>query len=140
MKTISSNSELVGRRSELIAELFLQELGPKFLSRPSQDLGFDFLVGFKNPEGGLNTFAVEVKGTERSISSSFPIDKRSYRRLVSSNVPGFLLAVDVKQNKLFYAWPKRGNDNLYSGTGTIQVPVTEINDKTKVELRSRLIN
>ena len=123
-----------------MAELFLQELEPKFLARPTLDLGFDFLVGFKNPKGGVNTFAVEVKGTERNISSSFPLDKRSYRRLVNSNVPGFLLAVDVKQNKLFYAWPARGDTTLYSGTGTISVPVTEINEMTKTTLRKRLLN
>src|ERR1035438_171961 len=107
MKMTPSHAGLVGRRSELMAELFLQELEPKFLTRPTLDLGFDFLVGFENQGGGVNTFAVEVKGTENSISSSFSLDKRSYRRLVNSNVPGFLLAVDVKQNKLFYAWPER---------------------------------
>ncbi len=123
-----------------MAELFLQELEPKFLARPTLDLGFDFLVGFGNPEGGVNTFAVEVKGTERAISSSFPLDKRSYRRLANSNVPGFLLAVDVKQNKLFYAWPERSDAVLDSGAGRISVPVTEINETTRTALRKRLLN
>jgi Domain of unknown function (DUF4365) len=140
MKMTSSHADFVGRRSEVLAELFLQELEPKFLARPSLDLGFDFLVGFQNQEGGVNTFAVEVKGTENNISSSFPLDKRSYRRLVNSNVPGFLLAVNVKQNKLFYAWPDRGNTLIHGGTGRIKVPVTEINESTKNAFRKRLLN
>jgi hypothetical protein len=140
MREASSRAEFVGRRSELLAELFLQELAPRFLSRPTEDMGFDFLVGFANPEGGVNTFAVEVKGTEQAISSLFPIDKKSYRRLVSSNIPGFLLAVDVKQNKLFYAWPERDSEGLNRGAAKIKVPVTEINNKTKDALRKRLVN
>lgn len=140
MKETSTHAGIIGRRSELLAELFLQELQPKFLSRPTQDVGFDFLMGFTNREGGMNTFAVEVKGTEHAISSSFPIDKRLYRRLVSSKPPGFLLAVDVKQNKLFYAWPERDETSLDSTTGKIKVPVIEINDRTKSELRKRLVN
>jgi hypothetical protein len=140
MKAATTQNGLIGRRSELLAELFLQELGPKFLARPSADFGFDFLVGFNNPEGGLNAFAVEVKGTERAISSSFPVNKTLYRRLANSNVPGFLLAVDVKQNKLFYAWPERGDPGTLKGTGTVSVPVIEINDATKNAFRKKLVN
>lgn len=140
MKSTNSHADFVGRRSEVLAELFLQDLEPKFLARPTRDLGFDFLVGFQNPEGGVNTFAVEVKGTDHSISSSFSVDKRLVRRLANSNLPGLLLAVDVKQNKLFYAWPNRSNAALYSGTGKISLPVIEINEATKTEFRKRLLN
>jgi hypothetical protein len=140
MRETPSHAEFVGRRSELLAELFLQELEPRFLSRPSADLGFDFLVGFANPDGGVNTFAVEVKSTEQAISSPFPIDKKSYLRLVSSNLPGLLLAVDVKQNKLFCAWPERDSADLIGWSAKIKGPVIEINDATKNDLRKRLLN
>ena len=140
MKTGPSRSEIVGRRTEVLAELFLQELGPTFLSRPTQDIGFDFLMGFANREGGMNTYAVGVKGTEHEIATSFPIDKKSYRRLVKSKPPGFLLAIDVKQNRLYYSWPEREGVGLPTGNGTIRIPVVEINDKTKDALRKRLIN
>jgi len=69
MTESNSQSGLIGRRSELMAELFLQELNPKFLARPTEDFGFDFLVTFKNPKGGLNTYGVEVKGTIPSHDS-----------------------------------------------------------------------
>ena len=136
----SSHAQIVGRRSEILAELFLQELGPTFLSRPTQDLGFDFLVGFNNTKGGLNTFAVEVKGTDTSITSSFSLDRSSYRRLVRSNLPVFLLAVDVKQNRLFYGWPKADEATVTKASSKISVPVVEVNDTTKAALRRRLVN
>jgi|SRR5579863_1787983 len=140
MTDTRSHAEFVDWRSELLAELFLRELEPEFLSRPTRDLGFDFLMGVRNREGGITTYAVEVKGTDRAISSSFPIDKRSYRRLASSKPPGFLLAIDVKQNKLFYAWPQPDEQPMRNGSGKIRVPVTEINDKTKSALRKQLVN
>ena len=139
MTESNSQSGLIGRRSELMAELFLQELNPKFLARPAEDFGFDFLVTFKNPKGGLNTYGVEVKGTERPVSSSFPIDKELYRRMIHSNVPGFLLVANVKQNKLFYSWPEARAGNLHGGTGKVVVPVTEIDINSKKQLRKRLV-
>jgi len=140
MTEATLQTEIIGRRSELMAELFLQELKPKFLAKPSADFGFDFLVSFSNPKGGLNTFGVEVKGTERDISSSYAIDEGLYRRLVSSNVPGFLLVANVKQNKLFYLWPKENDINARGGAGKVVVPVTEIDRNSKRELRRKLIN
>jgi len=122
-----------------MAELFLQELNPKFLARPTENFGFDFLVTFANPKGGLNTYGVEVKGTERPVSASFPIEKQLYRRLIHSNVPGFLLVANVKQNKLFYSWPEARDANLHGGTGKVAVPVTEIDINSKKQLRKRLV-
>ncbi|HEY2858633.1 MAG TPA: DUF4365 domain-containing protein [Terracidiphilus sp.] len=121
----------------MLAELFLQDLEPSYLGRPNSDIGFDFLIGFNNANGGVNTFGVEVKETEQFGSSSFPLDKHAYRRFANSNVPTFLLVVDVKKNRLFYAWPENGK-----GSGThsrIKVPVVEVNDRTKVLLRNKLI-
>jgi hypothetical protein len=140
MTETNSYAGLIGRRSELMAELFLQDLKPKFLARPTEDFGFDFLVSFNNPKGGVNTFGVEVKGTDRDISSSFAIDKGLYRRLVGSNVPGFLIVANVKQNRLFYSWPKADRPNVPSGAGKVLVPVTEIDQHSKKELRKKLIN
>ena len=122
-----------------MAELSLQELKSRFLTRPTQDLGFDFLVGFTNSKRGVNTFVVEVKSTEQSVLSSFAIDRGAYRRMVNSNVPAFLLVVDVKGNKIFCAWPERGNSSANGGPLTIGVPVTEMNRLTRAALRERLL-
>jgi hypothetical protein len=140
MTATISQTGIVGRRSELMAELFLQELRPKFLAKPASDFGFDFLVTFDNPKGGVNTFGVEVKGTERDIASSFAIDKGLYRRLIGSNVPGFLIVANVKQNRLFYSWPVAGPSGVRAGTGKVVVPVTEIDQHSKKQLRKRLVN
>src|SRR5690349_13427533 len=101
----NAQADFVERRAELMAELFLQDLHPQFLSRPTAgDLGYDLLVGFANPQGGTNTFAVEVKSTEREPPGKFPLSRREFNRLAHSNLPGLLIVADVKQNQLYYAW------------------------------------
>jgi len=129
----------VGRRSELLAELFLQDLKPEILSRPTEDVGFDFLVGFRNSAGGMNMFGVEVKGTDRPLADSFPLERRTFLRLAESNLPAFLLVANVKQNRLFYSWIGRDAASISRGPNVVRVPVTEINDKTKAELRKRML-
>jgi hypothetical protein len=129
----------VGQRSELLAQLFLQDLSPEILSRPTEDVGFDFLVGFRNSAGGLNMFGIQVKGTERQLTGSFPLDRRTFLRLAESNVPACLLVADVKRNRLFYSWVSRGANPISHGAAQVSVPVTEINDKTKADLRRQML-
>jgi hypothetical protein len=121
----------VERRSELMAELFLQQLNPISLVRSTHDLGYDFLVTFKNRRGGTNTFGVEVKGVDSNVPSSFMVNKVLYNRLVLSNIPSFLLVADVKRNKLFYGWPDPGDR---------RVPLHEVHDQGASELRKRLLD
>jgi hypothetical protein len=123
---------LTSRRAELLAEVFFQELDPVFISRPTQDVGYDLLVGFRNEKAGINTFAVEVKATERPPGSRFPLPRKVFNRIVHSNVPGLLVVADVKKNQLYYAW-LRSSDGEGNAT-TISVRVVEINDATKNEL------
>jgi hypothetical protein len=138
MMETRSHTSLVGRRAELMAELFLQDLEPTFLARPATDLGFDFFVGFSNLKGGINTTGVVVKATPQRVLSRSDVDSRSYRRLANSNIPGLFLVVDVKHNRLFYAWPASDEPTRNGKHKTIALPVTEVNHKTKVQLRKRL--
>jgi hypothetical protein len=138
MKTTHSNPDYVVRRSELLAELFLQDLKPTFLSRPTRDIGVDFFIGFNNSRGGINTFGVEVKGTQQPISTSFALDEKTYRRLANSNVPVCLLVVDAKQNRMFYAWAERDSGGSRNGASKVNVPVTEIDEKTRIEFLNKL--
>jgi hypothetical protein len=133
IQNFQSHSNLVGRRAELMAELFLQELDAAFVSRPTQDFGYDLLVGFPNERAGINTFAVEVKATTKPVGSRISIPRRAFDRIAHSNVPGFLLVADVKQNKLYYAWLKSNEAN--SRGGSVSIPLVEINQKTREELR-----
>ena len=90
-------------RGELMAELFLQELEPKFLAETNiANLPFDFFVGFSNSKGGVNTFAVEVKATENNIRNKFRLKADAYRALAYSNIPVLLLVVNVKDNHLLF--------------------------------------
>jgi hypothetical protein len=119
------------RRSELLAELFLQRLDPASLVRSTADLGYDFLITFKNRMGGTNTFGVEVKGTDSEVAPSLVVDKKLHERLTLSNIPGFLLVADVKRNILFYGWPNREDR---------RIPLRELDDRTARELRKQLVD
>jgi hypothetical protein len=134
MSTQRSRSHLVARRAELMAELFLVDLGPQFLSRPTDDLGYDLLVGFLNTEGGINTFAVEVKSTERPLTR-FQLPRRSLERVVKSNIPGLLLVADVKQNRMYYAWL---SDDGNGDDQSVSIPLTEVTEATQAELQRQL--
>lgn len=78
MSSQSSRAQLIGRRAELMAELFLQEFEPLFISRPTTPyVGYDLLVGFRNHKAGVNTFAVEVKSTEQDPALASHSPERS---------------------------------------------------------------
>lgn len=129
----------IGHRGELLAELFLQDLGPDILSRPTEDIGFDFLVGFRNAAGGLNMFGIEVKATERTPADSFPLNRATYRRLAESNLPACLLVADVKHNRLFYSWIDQGTPLHRQGSSQVSVPVTEVDGAARAAIRRRML-
>jgi uncharacterized protein (UPF0128 family) len=136
MTTQNSSSKVAGRRGELMAELFLQELEPEFISRSTTaDWGYDLLVGFLNKKGGINTFAVEVKATERPPGQRFQITRHTFDRFANSNIPGLLLVADVKKNHLHYAWLTAKRP---AGTTSVSVTLTELDEKAKEMLRRQL--
>ena len=138
MKNTHANAQIIGRRGELIAELFLQDLHPSFVAKPTPDFGYDFFIGFPNAYGGINNYAVEVKATERPVPSRFSLNTDVYERLANSNIPALLIIVDVKQNRLFYAWLTPQDIEGQQSTHTIKIPVTEVNDIVKEKLRKQL--
>ncbi len=69
MSEAKSRSLYVERRGELLAELFLQDLNPEFVARATGDVGYDFLVGFRNSRGGVNNISGVVKTTERLVQN-----------------------------------------------------------------------
>lgn len=133
-----SKPYIIGRRAELIAELFLQDLNPYYVAKPTNDVGYDLFVGFPNTRGGINNFVVEVKATERPVPSRFPIQRKLYELLAHSNIPALLLVVDVKQNRLFYAWLTPPSIEGRRDSHTIMIPVTEVSGAVKEELRQKL--
>lgn len=138
MKPTGSHYSVVARRAELMAELFFQDLEPVSIARPPHDFGYDFLVVFKNSKGGKNTFGVEVKATDHPVQSPFTVDRRTYDLLAHSTLPGFLLVADVKQNRLFYAWPPRV-DTRHDGSKSVRMTLTPIDSNTKAELHKSLL-
>ena len=129
---------ILARRGELMAELFLQELQPAFLAQAARDLGYDFLVGFTNSEGGLNTYAVEVKATEQSVEGKYRMPAAQFRRLAHSNLPALLLVAEVKNNQLYYAWLNANSTSPSQKTSFVSVPVTEVKGDLSAKLRKEL--
>lgn len=136
MNSSKSHTEIVARRAELLAELFLQDLGGTFVSRPNSDTGVDFIVAFPNGEGGTNLSAIEVKATDRPVGDSYLLDSKWYNRLAHSNVPSLLLVVDAKHNRLYHAWPK-DEVGLDRRARTVRVPLAPIDDTAKEQIRER---
>lgn len=138
MTAKQSQAYMIGRRAELIVELFLQEFNPSFVAKPTTDFGYDFFVGFPNADGGINNYAVEVKATERQVPSRFRMKTSLYERLAYSNIPALLLVVDVKQNRMFYAWLTPEATRSRNEAQTVSIPVTEVDDAAKEKLLNQL--
>jgi hypothetical protein len=138
MNKTTSQTQFMARRAELMVELFLQDLGAVLVSKPDADIGYDFVVGFPNASGGVNLGAIEVKATENPVVGSFPLGVRGYKLLAHANVPTSLLVVDVKRNRIYHgvAWPKALRK--HSGSGTLHVPVKEVDDESKKEILKHL--
>ncbi len=104
---------------------------------------YDFFVGFASSKGGMNTYAVEVKATDRLVTSHYLLHapRRVLDYIASSNIPVMLLIADVKRNRLYYAWgdsiPKPNGDDSNKSVA-VKVPVTPIDDETKGALRAKL--
>ena len=142
MSTQTTRSQMILRRGALMAELFLQELGATYIAKSNApDFPFDFFIGFTTATGGLNTYAVEVRATEQLVAGHYALRGRLVDYLAQSNIPVLLLVVDVKRNRLYYAW---GNSiasapRSNGGNPTVTVPVCELDDHTKTALRHELM-
>ncbi len=124
--------ELMGRRSELLAELFLQDLNPRFVAKAPDDFGFDFIVGFSNRHGGVNVIAVEVK-TRQTTMLRQQLRAGSYDLLANSNVPGLLLVIDVKNNTVLYHLIEPGRGR--SSKSNVSVTLVEVDDAERSKLK-----
>ena len=138
MSKAKSLPEYVGRRGELLAELFLQDLEPEFVARATKEVGYSFLVGFRNSRGGVNNIAVEVKATEHVVQNRFPLGRKKYSRLAYSNIPVLFIVVDVKENRFFFTWISSDAVVTPPGSSVVGIRLTEINAGTRAQLREQL--
>jgi hypothetical protein len=137
MSVRNSHAKITSRRAELLAELFFQDLNPVFVSKPTEEVGYDLLVGFSNEKSGINTFAVDVKAIEEPPSGSvIHISRSAFDRMAHSNVPGLLLVADVKRNRLYYAW--LSSKESHGAGNNVAVPITELNDQAIAKLKTQL--
>ena len=132
-----AQSRLTQRRGQLLLELFLEDLNPLFATRSdADDFPYDYLVGFTNPRGGVNTYAVQLKATDGPVPARYPVPRSVHDRLANSNLPGLLVVVDAKADRLFYGWPTEASTGP---GGRPMLRLTEVTPATKSDLRARLI-
>jgi len=138
MTKTTRHAQMVGRRGELMIELFLQDLDPVYVARSDLDFGYDFFVGFENAEGGINTSAVVARATEQAVRDRFHFPKNRYDELSHSNIPVLLLVANVKTNQLYYAWLTPDDTKGREGVQMISIPVNEVDEDAKQSIRRHL--
>lgn len=118
-----TNAEIICRRGELLAELFLNDLGAKVTRSPFDAV--DYLALFETREKAFRVMAVEVKASESPVPPEFPVSAELIARAAQSNIPTLLLVVDVKQNKLGCVWlDEIAQEGRRPRTGTrVRVPL-----------------
>ncbi len=134
---IKQKDNIIQRRGELIAELFLEEFNPKQLSKPDFNAGYDYLVGFSNIGGGINLYPVLVKSTDKPLDPdqpSFPVSIEEFNRLAKSNFRAFILVIDVKRNKIYQSWISFDNQVDIAGD-VIDFPVQEVDEGLRKRLQ-----
>jgi hypothetical protein len=136
--TTKEREQFITQRGELMAELLLQELKPRFIAHGGFDSeSFDFLVGIPNEAGGVNSFAVEVKSTEQPVEDNLRVSREVFERFTQSNIPVLLLVVDVKQNTISYALVG-SNADVVAGTRIVEIPIKRVDGASKRKIQQQL--
>ena len=102
---------------------------------------FDFFVGFRNGDGGVNIWPVEVVPTTDPVGEAcrHRVPAARYDELAKSSPPALLLVADALRSELYYAWPADGGAE-FEGTGpgaAYAVPLRPADAAGKAELRAR---
>ena len=131
----------VRRRGQLFVELFIDDLKPAVaLSAPNlAEATADYLVGFTNPRGGTNLCLVEYVATDKPVNVRRRWSQAERDRWVNSNVPVLVLAVDVAQNQMFYAWPADVVDSSDRSAARVEMTLAAVDAGAKREIRRRLV-
>jgi hypothetical protein len=87
---------------------------------------------------GINSYAIEVKGTAKPVSSKYRVHASTFKRLANSNIPALLLVVDVKENNLFYSWIENEAIQEHEGKVSFSLPVIKLDELSKNELLKKL--
>jgi Holliday junction resolvase-like predicted endonuclease len=118
----------VGERAELLARLFLQDLGAAVWATVQDEKNgpFDAIATFFTDDEKTRITAIEVKATEQPVGEEFHFQAslKSIRALQHSNVPVLFLVVDVKHNQVYYGWARDVRYDLVKGKGSQTVRCT----------------
>jgi hypothetical protein len=136
-----SQTQIIQRRGQLLAELYLTDLKPQFFV--TSNTGYDFFLGFKTKSGAIVTVPVEVKATDQPIGDHYRLyaTPEQLSALTKSNLPVLLFIVDAKRNEFFFTWGSKiafAHRPSIQGAAHIKVPVTKLTDSTKADLLAEI--
>jgi hypothetical protein len=82
---------------------------------------------------------VAVSATEKPVEGQYAVSRKLFDQMTRSNIPVLLLVADVKQTKLYYAWPRAKWDEKHSRAGNILLDVHPLDDREAKRLRKQLV-
>jgi len=121
----------IGERAEALAGLFLLDLHPDYLGKPTSGHAlYDFLLTFSRPDKSSVTVAVEIKGTDRPLRDPqrLMLSRSKLEAMNKSNTPFLIVVVDVKTNAVGFNWAS----SLRDRDGTVRMV-----SHTRCDLRLR---
>jgi hypothetical protein len=132
------NARLISRRGELLAEMFLTDCGAKVTQAPFGRI--DLLAFFESDHKAFQVAAVEVKAQETPLPHEFALDPAIIQRAAEFNIPTLLLVVDVKQNKLGFAWlDEFAKSHSHARRGSkVRIPLSDV-EEHREQIRERLL-
>lgn len=131
------DQQLLARRAELLAEMFLNDLGARVTEAPSGAV--DYLAFFESSDEAFQVVAVEVKARETPIPAEFPIEGAKLAQVAKLNIPTLLLVVDIKQNKFGFAWLDEFARTHPRRAGTVKVPIQDA-EQSREQIRERILS
>ncbi|HSI84621.1 MAG: hypothetical protein ACAI35_22730 [Candidatus Methylacidiphilales bacterium] len=139
MSNTATDARIVSMRAELLAEILLRELKPEFLANSKGSTPYDLFIGFKTHDGGLNTFAVEVKATENVVRNPYRLQlgAKMLETLLRANIKVLLLVINVRNNKCYFTWSDKisvPEENVRARSKSLELELIEVTEATKKQL------
>lgn len=106
MTATQTQAQINQRRAKLFMQLLLEDLRPDFINEevPFSRKVSEYMIGFKNGDGGVNAVAIGATFTEREPPAEFALPQSVQRLWTQSRIPVLFVLIDVKHNKFYYAF------------------------------------
>jgi hypothetical protein len=140
-----SRETVIVRRGLAMAELFIAELQPKFITDFEVGKGIpDYVAGFVSSRGRTIVFSITVRVTTEAVADTFRfrITNTEFERFTTSNSDYLFLLTDVTHTKTYFGWIRDAEElrgQVVTRTQNLTVPVTEATPDSIQELRTQIV-